>query len=229
MSYLPSDKDTIYVGGSKIVRDTQTQIETETAAKFKITSRLVSHYTNPLEVGTHEFLSFYKQTTPGNWELVYVDVPAIPVGTILALAFDNDLLSGFLPCKGAIYRISDYPKLYGVIDQTWGGTLLSGGSYDPTTHFRVPDLRRRTLIGSGGTGTSVIGSTVGDTGGAEQHTLTINEMPNHGNHFNQTGTFTAVKNEDSYAAMVGSGFSIGGSNPHNIMQPSAVVSYSIKV
>lgn len=58
---------------------------------------------------------------------------------------------------------TDYPALWDVIDST-----LKSGS-----NIVLPDWRGRFVVGAGGA------YAVGDTGGEESHTLTVNEMPAH--------------------------------------------------
>ena len=58
---------------------------------------------------------------------------------------------GYLECDGELYDAADYPDLYEVIEETYGGT---GVTYDAqnktyTGQFRVPDLRNRKLVGTG--------------------------------------------------------------------------------
>ncbi len=79
---------------------------------------------------------------------------------------------GTLACDGSAYSTAAYPSLFAAIQYTYGG---SGGS------FNVPNCQRKTLVGSGGTGTSELGSTVGSSGGEESHLLLAAEsgMPSH--------------------------------------------------
>ncbi len=88
--------------------------------------------------------------------------------------------TGWLLCDGTAYNAvtsPQYQPLYDVIGITYGGTN--------NTNFKVPDLRGRTLIGSGtGTATGATNKTLGSTptsgvGGEETHTLTSNEMASH--------------------------------------------------
>ena len=63
----------------------------------------------------------------------------------------NSRFPGYLECDGELYDAADYPDLYEVIEETYGGT---GVSYDASTkvytgQFRVPDLRNRKLVGTG--------------------------------------------------------------------------------
>ena len=73
---------------------------------------------------------------------------------------------GFLLCDGAEYLRTEYPELFAAI-----GTIY--GSGDGSTTFNVPNLQTRVPVGSGE------GYNLGDIGGEETHTLTINEMPSH--------------------------------------------------
>lgn len=103
------------------------------------------------------------------------------------------------------------------------------GAGDGTTTFNLPDTRRRVGVGMGGTGTVTLGSQLGAYGGEETHILTIAEMPAH---------FHASVGNASYVASggvlapnpstAGNTGSTGGGGPHNIMQPSYVVTKIIK-
>lgn len=80
------------------------------------------------------------------------------VGTILNILKEGpagygdiqDRFPGFLECDGTTYNVSDYPLLWEVIGNTYGGS----GSYNSTTKaysgtFSVPDYRNRRLCGTG--------------------------------------------------------------------------------
>ena len=83
---------------------------------------------------------------------------------------------GFLYCDGAEYNASDYPLLFEVITDDYGG---NGGTFSkenfgttPGTTFKVPDYKTKKLVGAGGgvsgAGSPVSGnviSVVGATGG----------------------------------------------------------------
>lgn len=63
----------------------------------------------------------------------------------------NSRFPGYLECDGELYEASDFPDLYEVIGETYGGT---GVTYDSNTktytgQFRVPDYRNRKLAGTG--------------------------------------------------------------------------------
>lgn len=163
---------------------------------------------------------------PGSWEQVGGGGPAV-VGFVA-----GDLKpwpgaavpAGWLDCDGALVSRTTYAALFAAIGTAWGAG-------DGATTFALPDLRRRTLVGAGGTGTATLGNAVGNVGGAETHTLTTAQIPAH--------THPAPVVPGNY---VGSGFgsgnskgppgttgSTGGGGAHNNLQPSAVVHWLIKV
>lgn len=158
---------------------------------------------------------------------VYVDAVAIglPAG-IGPLPYSGDSVpTGWLLCDGAIYNIIDYPALFAVISNTYGG--------DGITTFAVPDMRGRVTVGmddmsaSGSTEgaagrlTDVTASTLGGTGGSETVTLTIAELPAHdhpgsvaatdGAH-SHTGTAASAGTHDH----PGSSAASSGSHTHTI-------------
>lgn len=78
--------------------------------------------------------------------------------------------TGFLACDGASYLRTDYPDLFTAIGTTWGSA--------DGTHFNVPDLRGKSILGSG-TGAGLTVRSVGQTGGEETHVLITAELPSH--------------------------------------------------
>lgn len=86
-------------------------------------------------------------------------------GFIYPLASAN-VPEGFLLCDGAEYLREEYPELFTAI-----GTIY--GSGDGVSTFNIPNLQTRVPIGMGD------GYELGNVGGEETHTLTINEIPAH--------------------------------------------------
>ena len=104
--------------------------------------------------------------------------PAI-VGSIMQWACAG-IPQGWLMADGSAVSKNTYPQLYTVL----GGTGSPWGSPDGFTYtFNLPDLRGRTLIGAG-QGGGLTSRVLAQIGGAEMHTLTLAEMPNHGHGLN---------------------------------------------
>lgn len=94
-------------------------------------------------------------------------VATVPTGTILDYGGVTAPL-GYLICDGQAVSRTTYSRLFAAIGTRWG---VGNGS----TTFNLPDLRRRTTVGSGGTSLSNVGTTVGSVGGAENVLLTSNQ------------------------------------------------------
>jgi microcystin-dependent protein len=90
----------------------------------------------------------------------------IPIGGIVPYV-GSAAPAGWLKCDGTQYNRVDYPDLYTALDSVFH---VSGDL------FTIPNLSGRAPIG-----TSVAGTvrTLGQTGGAEYHTLTLSETPSH--------------------------------------------------
>lgn len=86
------------------------------------------------------------------------------VGEIRMFA-GNFAPAGWALCAGQIFPISGYETLFNLIDTTYGG--------DGQSTFALPDLRGRIPIHQGN------GFILAETGGAEEITLTVNQIPNH--------------------------------------------------
>jgi microcystin-dependent protein len=72
---------------------------------------------------------------------------------------------GWALCNGQIMSINANQALFAILGTTYGG--------NGQTTFALPDLRGRTPVNWGN------GTSLGAVGGAESHTLTINEIPAH--------------------------------------------------
>jgi microcystin-dependent protein len=147
-----------------------------------------------------------------------------PIGSIISFAL-TAAPTGYLECDGAAISRTVYSDLFASIGTTWGVG-------DGVTTFNIPDMQRNTFVGSGGSGTATLGNAVGDTGGAETHTLTIAEMPAHTHTLDDviSRVDTNLAGEVStnpWSTVTATG-STGGDGPHNIIQPSAVVLICIK-
>lgn len=180
-------------------------------------------------------------------------ISGVPVGTILSFA-GTTAPEGFLICDGSIISSSVYSELFSVIGNIYGD---GDGSYtlewldsnndeimDPeemvnvSSTFNLPNLNGRTIIGFDITGNTVANAdSLGNYGGEELHTLTIEEMPSH-NHEIQSFSYQSNSGYKSGYQFFSDGnnriwnnsqtANKGGDLPHNNMQPYLVTNYIIK-
>jgi microcystin-dependent protein len=73
-------------------------------------------------------------------------------------------------CDGSLLSISQFSALFSILGTTYGG--------DGETTFGLPDLRGRIPVHAG-SGPGLTQRRPGQNGGAENTTLTINELPSH--------------------------------------------------
>src|SRR5690349_11484043 len=86
------------------------------------------------------------------------------VGEIRIFA-GNFAPAGWMFCEGQLLPISENETLFNLIGTTYGG--------DGQSTFALPDLRGRIPLHFGS------GFTLAETGGVEQVTLTVNQIPGH--------------------------------------------------
>lgn len=114
-----------------------------------------------------------------------------PVGVIQPFASDTNIPRGYLLCDGASYKVAEYPDLYAVIGNTYGGD---------STNFNVPDYRETVLVGVGENTTDTIADhDVYELGEfkddqLQDHTHTINTGVNtNGSYIRQVGTYSGAE------------------------------------
>jgi microcystin-dependent protein len=158
------------------------------------------------------------------------------VGEIRMFA-GNFAPSGWMMCEGQLLPISENDVLFNLIGTTYGG--------DGQSTFALPNLSGRAPIHQG---TSSTGTTyqMGETGGVESVTLTVQQIPNHSHPMLGTndpaankGAATSVFGRapaDAYASeftpdtLNAAAISPqGGSQPHENMQPFLVIGYIISL
>jgi microcystin-dependent protein len=141
--------------------------------------------------------------------------------------------AGWMFCEGQLLPISEYETLFNLIGTTYGG--------DGQSTFALPDLRGRLPIHQGN------GFTLAETGGVEELTLSVSQIPSHthamlaagtngdqaspltnvlANSFNVTPYINDVTNGNLNAAAI---TSTGGSQPHNNFQPYLCVDFIISL
>ncbi|WP_066653530.1 MULTISPECIES: phage tail protein [Sphingomonas] len=134
------------------------------------------------------------------------------VGEIRMFA-GNFAPSGWLFCDGSLQPIFEYETLFQLIGTTYGG--------DGQNDFAMPDLRGRVPIhqGTGGGG----GYVLAETGGLEQVTLTVNQIPNHTHSFvATTASGTSNNATNSLIAASPSVDMFGGISPDVSLNAAAI-------
>lgn len=154
------------------------------------------------------------------------------VGEIRMFA-GNFAPAGWMFCEGQLLPISEYETLFNLIGTTYGG--------DGQSTFALPDLRGRLPIHQGN------GFVLAETGGVEEVTLTVQQIPAHSHPFlasSVPGTSSVPK--DNVLATTSTGFlyinenpnqamtaaaslSTGGSQPHSNFQPYLCVDFIISL
>lgn len=141
---------------------------------------------------------------------------------------------GWELCHGQLLQISEDETLFQLIGTTYGG--------DGETTFAVPDLRGRVPVHQGA---AVGGATrvIGEAGGTESVTLTVQQIPNHthaqlvsstaaGSRSPVGGVPAALASEVAYAAVdatedLGATSVAGAAAPHENRQPYLAINYII--
>jgi microcystin-dependent protein len=156
------------------------------------------------------------------------------VGEIRMFA-GNFAPAGWMFCEGQLLPISEFETLFNLIGTTYGG--------DGQSTFQLPDLRGRLPIHQGN------GFTLAETGGVEQVTLTVSQIPGHSHPFlgstdagatkNVAGNVLAtvvagsvyVQQPPTSAAALNAATtgSTGGSQPHDNFQPYLCVDFIISL
>ena len=154
------------------------------------------------------------------------------VGEIRMFA-GNFAPAGWMFCAGQLLPISENETLFNLIGTTYGG--------DGQNTFGLPDLRGRVPLHFGN------GFVLAETGGVEEVTLTSAQMAAHthpllgsiglatdtgptGKVPAQTTSFDFYQSNPPSAPMAATSISsVGGSQPHNNMQPYLCVSFIISL
>jgi len=133
------------------------------------------------------------------------------VGEIRWVAFGFEP-TGWASCDGRILPINQFLPLFSLLGTTYGG--------DGRTTFALPDLRGRVQIGQG-SGSGLTPRQMGDHGGEEAVTLTVDQMPSHSHPAlasSNTGT------SDAPAGRVLANTAVGGEDPKIYSSATANVS-----
>ena len=154
------------------------------------------------------------------------------VGEIRMFA-GNFAPAGWMFCDGQLLPISENDTLFNLIGTTYGG--------DGQATFGLPDLRGRLPIHQGN------GFNLAENGGAEQVTLTTNQIPSHshpmqastgpgntntpvGHLIGESGAVKVLIQEQTSANLNPAAVaSVGGSQPHENFQPYLCIHYIISL
>jgi microcystin-dependent protein len=156
------------------------------------------------------------------------------VGEIRMFA-GNFAPSGWMFCEGQLLPISENETLFQLIGTTYGG--------DGESTFALPDLRGRIPLHQGN------GFVLAETGGAEEITLTVQQIPAHGHSLLGTGNLatTNAPANNVFAQSTGATIfpygtdqplttlhpntipAVGGSQPHTNFQPYLCVDFIISL
>jgi microcystin-dependent protein len=154
------------------------------------------------------------------------------VGEIRMFA-GNFAPAGWMFCEGQLLPISENETLFTLIGTTYGG--------DGQSTFALPDLRGRIPIHQGN------GFILAETGGAEEITLTVNQIAAHshpllasgdlGNNVgpannvtaNSQGALLYIEDPASVNASPQAVSSTGGGQPHTNFQPYLCVDFIISL
>jgi microcystin-dependent protein len=154
------------------------------------------------------------------------------VGEIRMFA-GNFAPAGWMFCEGQLLPISEYETLFQLIGTTYGG--------DGQSTFALPDLRGRLPLHQGN------GFILAETGGAEEITLTVPQIPAHThpqlasnatagqnspgtNVFSQAATVDAYVTSGPFVPLAPQSMAAtGGSQPHTNFQPYLCVDFIISL
>lgn len=142
---------------------------------------------------------------------------------------------GWAQCNGQLLPINQNQALFSLLGTTYGG--------NGQTNFQLPNLQGRTPIHKGN------GFTLGEAGGTQTHTLTINEIPAHTHTLNAIAPSNNATNTNLTSnnflsnsapaemytsnpksltpAISGTLAAGGGSQAHTNMQPYLVINFCI--
>lgn len=115
---------------------------------------------------------------------IWSTLSAIPTGTVQMFA-GTTIPTGWLECDGSTVSSTNYLSLHSVISNTYGGSAYTGAA---GLSFQLPDMRSRFPLAYGSGTNLTPRTTMGQKLGAETHTLTSGQMPQHSHSFTPAGT-----------------------------------------
>ena len=162
-----------------------------------------------------------------NKNVIGMDVQRVytstPVGIIQPFASNTNIPRGYLLCNGASYKVADYPDLYAVIGNTYGGD---------TENFNVPNLVDKFIQGSTTSGTEKEAGLPNITGRFYHDTNVTSSLS--GAFFSYTrGNSQNLKNDDGvkssgYVSFDASKSNAIYGNSNTVQPPALTMVYIIK-
>jgi microcystin-dependent protein len=158
-----------------------------------------------------------------------------PTGSVVMFA-GSAAPTGWLLCDGSAVSRTTYAALFAAIGTTYG-------TGDGSTTFNLPDLRGRTPVGAGA-GPGLTSRALGAKFGEESHTQTAAEVGVHSHLVGGAGggpglavvgggtddpTRYGFPDDTRSSAVVMVAKDNSGGTPFNVMQPSIVINFLIKI
>ena len=143
--------------------------------------------------------------------------------------------SGWAFCDGQLLPIAEYIALFALLGTTYGG--------NGQTTFALPDLRARVPVHQG-TGPGLSTRVIGEAGGSQQVTLSVQQIPAHTHQMlaarngertlSPVGALHAIGEADLFASAAPDALqsplsAVGGSQPHENEQPVRCVNFIISL
>lgn len=159
------------------------------------------------------------------------------IGEVDLVAF-NFPPAGWAFCDGSLVPIAENQALFSLIGTTFGG--------DGQSTFALPDLRGRRALGMG-QGPGLSPYVLGQSGGEEQVSLTVGQIPAHshtffasaahgnslqpgGNYWASASQVNLYSTNSSHVAMAPPAIGMtGGGQPHDNRSPYLVMNYIISL
>jgi len=154
-----------------------------------------------------------------------------PPFSIVAI-YSKDIPTGWQLCDGSLFKAMNNEQVF----------IMEGSG--TATPMNTPNLLGRTIVGAtpeewmNNASANITKREIGDSGGTETHTLTVNEMPAHSHtpyasrmygNFGPGGVaWWQIGEGGNPYGLQGNVTSTGGNAPHNNMQPFVAITYIIK-
>ena len=122
--------------------------------------------------------------------------------------------NGWRFCDGRLLAISENSTLFQLLGTTYGG--------DGQSTFALPDLRGRLPVHQGTNASTGQTFTIGQNGGVEQVTLTVNQIPAHSHSMLATNDIPTLSNPGNNLPGQAAAKFYRGGNPSVQLNPQAI-------